>query len=294
MHDVLFERLDDWNTGVDATESFVQYVGELGLDVAAFASCLASGETAPQGQSETELGRSMGVSGTPAFFVNDWFVSGAQDYSVFQQVIEAALRGESPPPTPTPLPEGVSPFDANPEQPGYAYTGDVTLGAPEAPLVLLEFIDFGSQANRDYFGQNWAVLVTEYVEAGSVRLVVKHYPAVDSMESFGAAVAAECAGQQSAFWEMHDLLFANQQEWVAAEDTDALFEAYASGLGLDVGAFISCVDDGARGEKVQEDVLIAQRNQLPPAPQFVILFGEQGSIVGQEELLNTLDEMLGE
>ena len=51
---------------------------QLGLDGEAFAACLESGETAAQVQAQMEQGRAMGVSGTPAFFINDWFISGAQ------------------------------------------------------------------------------------------------------------------------------------------------------------------------------------------------------------------------
>ena len=55
------------------------------------AACLESGEFAALVQENLQEGLSVGVSGTPGFFVGSQFVSGAQPYSVFEEAIEAAL-----------------------------------------------------------------------------------------------------------------------------------------------------------------------------------------------------------
>jgi protein-disulfide isomerase len=292
MHDLLFERMAEWRADGDATERFTGYVAELGLDTAAFAACLESGETAALVQLQMDQGRAMGVNSTPAFFVNDWFISGAQPYEVFEQVIEAALRGERPPPTPTPLPEGTSPFDANPDQPGFTYSGDVTFGSSEAEVVLLKFLDFQSADNLNYFLEIWPDLQTEYVEPGKVRVIVKYFPAGDQPAALPAAEAAHCAAQQGAFWPMHDLLFQQQDEWSQADDVPAALKALASELDLDADAFSACLDEGQTRDKANLDVSIALRNQLPPAPQFVVIAAGQANIVPLDELQDTIDGYL--
>ena len=293
MHDLLFERTQEWGAQQDAAELFAQYAVELGLDGGAFAACLDSGETAPQIQVDMQQGQSVGVKGTPAFLVNDWFISGftSNQFERFQQAIEGAMRGEPPPPTPTPAP---APFDADPERPGYTYGGDATVGSVEADIVLLEFLDFGSAEDLKYVQETWPELQSQYVESGKVRVVVKHFPAADQAAGLKAAEATECAGQQGAFWAMHDLLFQQQEEWTGAADVVAVLKRYAGKLALDVEAFSACLDEGQTGNKVEQDVAIAQQNQLPPSPQFVLFRGGQGGIVPLADLQKVIGQLLGE
>ena len=292
MHERLFETAGDWSGQENPTEQFTSYAAELGLDTDAFVACLESGETAAQVQAELEQGAAAGVQGVPAFFINDWFLSGAQPFEEFQKVIEAALQGEHPPPTPTPLPAGATIFDSNPERPGYTYSSDATLGSAEAEIVLVEFIDFQSAENRQYFLEAWPELEEKYVEPGKVRLVVKHFPAPDQPQGFKAAEAAECAGQQEAFWSMHDLLFQKQEEWSQADDALVTFEKYAADLDLDVDAFAACLDEGQTRDKVEQDFTITQESQFPSAPMFFIIMGSQASYVPVDQLQEVIEELL--
>jgi predicted DsbA family dithiol-disulfide isomerase len=67
------------------------YAGELGLDEAAFAECLSSSVHEAAVLADLEEGVRVGVDGTPAFFINGVFVSGAQPFEVFQEIIEGFL-----------------------------------------------------------------------------------------------------------------------------------------------------------------------------------------------------------
>jgi protein-disulfide isomerase len=292
MHERLFETTQEWSGQENLTEQFKGYAADLGLDTDAFVACLESGETAAQVQAEFEQGEAAGVQGVPAFFINDWFVSGAQPFEEFQKVIEKALKGEHPSPTPTPLPPGATIFDPNPEQPGYTYGGDAFRGSAEAEIVLVEFIDFQSAENRKHFLEAWPELEEKYAEPGKVRLIVKHFPAPDQPQGFKAAEAAECAGQQGAFWAMHDLLFQKQEEWSEVDDVSAAFEGYAAELDLDVDAFAACLDEGQMRDKVEGDFAITQENQFPAAPQFFIIMGQQGGNVPVDQLQEVIEELL--
>lgn len=294
MHEQLFQKQQEWSKQEDATEVFKGYATELGLDTKAFVSCLESEETAAQVQAELEQGQAAGVRGTPAFFVNDWFVSGAQPFEKFQQVIEAALRGEHPAPTPTPLPPGATPFDPNPERPGYTYGGDAFCGSEEAEIGLIEFVDFQSAENRQHFAEEWPDLEKEYVKSGKVRLIVKHFPALEHTQGFTAAEAAECAGQQGAFCSMYNLLFQKQDEWSQAEDVSAVFKGYAAELDLDAEAFATCLDEGQMSDKVMQDFTIGQQNQFPPAPVFFIFKGQQGGYAPLDKLQESIEQLLAQ
>lgn len=86
-HDMLFanqQTLEDAN--------LKQYAKDLGLDTTRFNDCLDSGKMTSEVESDIRDGRNYGVQGTPAFFINGILVSGAQPFSVFQQIIEEELK----------------------------------------------------------------------------------------------------------------------------------------------------------------------------------------------------------
>ncbi|MCS7039028.1 MAG: DsbA family protein [Anaerolineae bacterium] len=91
MHDRLFAEQNRWAENNEAVTVFKQLATELGLDAAAFAACLDGGETAAEIEEDLQEGLLAGVQGTPAFFINGRFISGAQPFEVFQQVIEQML-----------------------------------------------------------------------------------------------------------------------------------------------------------------------------------------------------------
>ena len=76
------------NLGVEGLKG---YAKDLGLDTAAFDSCLDTGKTAESVKQSVQKGSGVGVSGTPAFFVNGIMISGAQPFESFQEIIQAEL-----------------------------------------------------------------------------------------------------------------------------------------------------------------------------------------------------------
>jgi len=80
----------------DLATSLKGYASDLGLDTATFNDCLDTGKHTAEVQKDSQDARSYGVGGTPGFFINGQPVSGAQPFSVFQQVIDAALEEGEP------------------------------------------------------------------------------------------------------------------------------------------------------------------------------------------------------
>jgi protein-disulfide isomerase len=80
-----------------------------------------------------------------------------------------------------------------------------------------------------------------------------------------AAEATHCAGEQGKYWEMHDRLFANQQE-LARPD----LSKHAEALGLEVAAFDQCVDGGKSAARIRKDAAEARRLQSTATPTFFL------------------------
>lgn len=93
-HDILFKNQETWSpqTMADASSSFVEYAGQLGLSTEEFKSCLDSENNKKKVDEDMTAGNKVQVDGTPAFFVNGYRITGAQPFSEFERVIEDELK----------------------------------------------------------------------------------------------------------------------------------------------------------------------------------------------------------
>lgn len=99
-----------------------------------------------------------------------------------------------------------------------------------------------------------------------LRYVLRHLPLPDvHARAEPAAVAAEAAGAQGRFWDMHDVLFAHQDE-LETED----LVGYAGDLGLDVERFVRDLGDERHAQRVREDVASAEASGARGTPTFFI------------------------
>ncbi len=115
--------------------------------------------------------------------------------------------------------------------------GDWTKGSVRARATLVEYADFQCPA----CSQVSVVLDQMMVKyPDDLRLVYRHFPLTGLHDNATiAAKAAEAAGKQGKFWEMHDILFAKQTEWEKQQNPTAMFAQYATTLGLNVEQFAS-------------------------------------------------------
>ena len=91
FHDKLYLDRKDWVGKSNYTSIMKNFAKDLGLNTAKFDSCLDSHKYLNQINNEINYGRSLGVSGTPAFFIDKHFISGAQNFSTFKTIIDAEL-----------------------------------------------------------------------------------------------------------------------------------------------------------------------------------------------------------
>ncbi len=109
-------------------------------------------------------------------------------------------------------------------------------GNPNAPVTLEEFGDFECPP----CGILHPVLKQLEQEFGpaKVRLVFREFPLVPThVHALAAARAAEAAGLQGKFWEMHGMIYENQKTWHEAFDVRPIFEGYATKIGLNLEQF---------------------------------------------------------
>lgn len=197
-------------------EAFLGYAGELGLDTSAFRQCLADGSKSQIISAQYQRGIQLEVTGTPTFFINNKKVVGAQPPAVFDEIIEAELRG-----SPTSLDgysEAIRQLAASGRFAIVATPPDVAdapiEGSRGAKVVIAEFSDFQCPFCRQWVERYLPTLRQRLGD--EVALAYLHFPIQQIHPNAPyAALAAVCADEQGKFWPMHDLLFARQDEWAA-------------------------------------------------------------------------------
>jgi protein-disulfide isomerase len=85
-----------------------------------------------------------------------------------------------------------------------------------------------------------------------------------------AARAAEAAAQQDKFWEMHDLLYEGQNQWSQSSNPQAIFNAYATQLSLDINKFKTDLASAEINSMINADIAAAQKLKATSTPTFVL------------------------
>ena len=253
MHDALFARQGQWSgTGEGANDAFTAIATDLGLDATAFGTCLTSGRYDAVVQTNQDEGLSLGVNGTPAFFINGFPISGAQPYELFEYAVGLAEEG-------TLADAYVQQQPAEPQEPQGPVEVDTSeafsIGAADAPVTMVEFTDFQCPYCVRHFEETFPQIMADYIDAGKVRYVFMDFPLTSiHPQAPLAAEAARCAGEQDAYLEMHHELFGRQGEWSGRGDAAEVFAGFAEGLGLDSAAFGECLARGRYTDAVQADL----------------------------------------
>ena len=176
LHDWLFANQAAWQSAQDAAGQFRTQALALGADVGKYDACITDSATETRIERDLAEGAALGIQGTPAFFVNDWFLSGAYPFEEFKDRIEKAKQGVHPAPTPTPLPAGKVFYDPDPNRAGRTYDGSPMLGDASAPLLMIQFDDLKSADAAKYAKETEPQLREKYITPGKVRVVYKLFP----------------------------------------------------------------------------------------------------------------------
>lgn len=280
MHEKLFS-----DQKALTTENLEKYAKELGLDMKKFKAAIEGDKYASTIQKQQTLATSLGARGTPGFFINGRNLRGAQPLAAFEAVIDQELKkakelvakgtarakvyettiakGETAPKT---APAAAAP-DANKVYDVPKPKNAPTKGASNAKVVIQEFSDFQcpfcSRVNP-----TMAQVMDEYGD--KVEVIWRNYPLPFHKEAGPAAQASIEIFEQKgdkAFWEYHDILFANQKALSRAN-----LEKYAAQIGgINMNKFKAALDSEKHKAAVDADIAaIAKAGARIGTPSFFI------------------------
>lgn len=168
---------------------------------------------------------------------------------------------------------------------GFYYKGN-----PDAVVQVRAYEDYQCPACA-FFNKNLAPLLSrDYIEQGKIQFIYHEFPLDIHPNAVPASEAARCAADQNPakYWEMHDMLFVNQAQWAQLSSPVNTFSSYAGQIGLDRGAFESCMNAGTHNAAVVAagDAAAAAGANATPT------FNVNGQLVDSNGLIPAIDAAL--
>lgn len=145
---------------------------------------------------------------------------------------------------------------------------DHVRGAKDGKVTLVEFGDFQCPACGAY-----EPIVKQVVadNKDTLKIVYRHFPLTQiHKNALPAALATEAAGLQGKFWEMHDILYAKQDEWSGSLNAQDLFVMYATTLELDVQKFKNDLSSKTLEDKILSEFKEGVRLGVQGTPTFFL------------------------
>ena len=193
--------------------------------------------------------------------------------------VSQSTNGQAPAP---PRPQSVQPGAPSP----------YTRGPATARVTVEEFSDFQCPACGT-LEPGLRRVMNDYRDR--VQFIFRNFPLQMHKYAFLAARAAEAAGQQGKFWEMHDMIYDNQKEWSDAMEPRVQFDSYATRLGLDVQRFKADMERQDLADRIKADLLRGNSLGVKGTPT-VYLNGRElvpGKLVTEDDLRREIEAALG-
>ncbi|MCA9681099.1 MAG: thioredoxin domain-containing protein [Myxococcales bacterium] len=301
MHDALFAKASSERGSLGKEGVFSELAAQLSLDVAKFEADMKDPALATMIEEDQKVASQFGANGTPAFFVNGRYISGAQPFEAFKAVIEEekakaqkfmAEKKLKPEEVYNEMLKGwetevKAPPVADHQRREFDFTGVPGKGNLKDPkLTIVECSDF----DCPYCGRG-AQLIEEIFAAPEYKDKVAFYflnfPLPMHQNAESAHKAAIAAGNQGKFFEMHDLLFADR-----GKRTEQDFRDMASQLGLDVDKFIADWKSEASTQKIKDDKAVCAKYGVSGTPNFFVNGRSMRGAVPFQMAKQVLDEEL--
>lgn len=158
---------------------------------------------------------------------------------------------------------------------------DPMKGNPDAEITIVEFSDFQCPFCAKFHESTLPMLEKEYISTGKVNFVYRDFP-IQSIHpnAIPAALASECADDQGKFWEMHDLIFLNQNVWknLSIAQAVSLFKQYSAELEIESNEFSECMDSGKHIEEIGLDLNDGRNYGVSGTPGFFVGNNEIGFV----------------
>lgn len=159
------------------------------------------------------------------------------------------------------FPEGAQSLTAVPQRYDVGLGSNPALGPVDAPIVLIEFGDYHCGYCQKWYFETLQPLLAAFPDR--IRFFYRDFP--NSDESFIAAQAAKCAGEQDRFWAFHNAIYTGKYG-LGSE----AYSKYASELGIDVQALNDCIQSERYGDEVRADAAFAVNIGIRGTPVFFL------------------------
>ncbi|MDH3206615.1 MAG: DsbA family protein [Gemmatimonadota bacterium] len=148
-------------------------------------------------------------------------------------------------------------------------------GSRDAPVKVIEFVDFGCGFCRRFQLETFPTIRTEFIATGMIEWKFLPFISGSFTNSLVVTEAAECVFAQHArlFGALEERLWADQAEWKASGEPEALIRRWAVGLGADGEAFDACMRDDSRLDRVNSSTAFASELGVRSTPTFWIVGG---------------------
>jgi len=160
------------------------------------------------------------------------------------------------------------------------------MGASSAPLLIMEFSDYRCPYCKQFFDETMPQLREEWIETGKARLQFFDLPLTNhGFPAIIGAEAAHCAGEQDAYWTMHDALFEAFDDLTdkvdPKDEASSMAEilAGAEDTDLDFEAIRSCVESKLYRPIVAELASTALEREINGTPWFLLLAGDHAESI---------------
>jgi len=157
-------------------------------------------------------------------------------------------------------------------------------GKKDAKVTIVEFGDFQCPACGVAHPEVKAAL-EQFKDNPEVNFVFRNFP-LDTIHPNAhiSAEAAEAAGAQGKYWEMHDMLYEKQAEWSASTSALDIFVGYAKEIGLNVDQFKLAVEQRLYSDVINTDYKDGEAAQVNSTPTFFVNGTKQNKVLQRDEL----------
>lgn len=148
---------------------------------------------------------------------------------------------------------------------------DAIMGDPNAPITMIEWADYQCPFCKKFYDETLPLIKEKYVDSGKINFVFRDYPLSFHPDAHEAAEAAECAGEQGKYYEMHDMIYDNEMFYgERTYDWTEKFKQYAKTIGLDSSDFSKCLEDNQMEEEITKDLEDGANVGMTGTPGFII------------------------
>lgn len=166
---------------------------------------------------------------------------------------------------------------------GFWYKGNA-----DAPVKVIKYSDYQCPACAFYYNNLGEIIQRDYINTGKVQFIYHEFPLDSHQHAIAAGQAARCAGDQGKYWQMHNMLFTNQDQWSSLSTVKNVFSGYAGQIGLNRTEFDACVANGAH----VDELTAAGQSAVAAGVQATPTFGVNGTLTDATGLPGAIEAAL--